>query len=53
VSAASSRHASSRRACARFWGLIGTEAGSKVSEEIERRKRALVVDVANEVWGEG
>ncbi len=34
-------------------GFASTEAGNAVSEDIERRKLALVVEVANEVWGEG
>jgi hypothetical protein len=34
-------------------GFAPTKAGNKVSEEIERRKLALVVEVANEVWGKG
>ncbi|MGH7034161.1 MAG: 5-methyltetrahydropteroyltriglutamate--homocysteine S-methyltransferase [Stellaceae bacterium] len=34
-------------------GFASTEAGNKISEDIERRKLALVVEVANEVWSEG
>jgi methionine synthase II (cobalamin-independent) len=34
-------------------GFASTEAGNKISEDVERRKLALVVEVANEVWGKG
>jgi len=34
-------------------GFASTEAGNAVSEDEERRKLALVVEVAREVWGEG
>ncbi|MBS0535865.1 MAG: 5-methyltetrahydropteroyltriglutamate--homocysteine S-methyltransferase [Proteobacteria bacterium] len=32
-------------------GFASSHHGNKVTEEIERRKLALVVEVANEVWG--
>jgi 5-methyltetrahydropteroyltriglutamate--homocysteine methyltransferase len=32
-------------------GFASTHHGNKVTEDIERRKLALLVDVANEVWG--
>jgi len=34
-------------------GFASTEGGNKLSEDEERRKLALVVEVAREVWGEG
>ena len=32
-------------------GFASTHHGNRVSEDIERRKLALIVDVANDVWG--
>ena len=32
-------------------GFASSHHGNKITEEIERRKLALVVEVANEVWG--
>jgi 5-methyltetrahydropteroyltriglutamate--homocysteine methyltransferase len=32
-------------------GFASTHHGNRVTEDIERRKLALIVDVANDVWG--
>ena len=32
-------------------GFASTHHGNKITEDIERRKLALLVDVANDVWG--
>jgi 5-methyltetrahydropteroyltriglutamate--homocysteine methyltransferase len=34
-------------------GFASSHHGNRITEDIERRKLALVVEVAREVWGEG